>query len=128
MYSQLFLTSDFYKSSNHKTSAKNRIIIKHDDYYENEDIVKTKRKSVKHSPISLSVKSLLLTLLGVLNLANATYDYVNITYDNTVNYEPRLKNNAPIYQNEFAVYIPKGQTTADAIAHRYGFENMGQVS
>lgn len=128
MYSQLFLTSDLYKSSKLITSAQHRIIAKQNDCYEDEDTIKTKRKNIRNSPISLSVKTILLALLGVVNLANATYDYVNITtYDNTVNYNSRLRNNAPIYQNEFAVYIPKGQTAADAIANKYGFENMGQV-
>lgn len=129
MYSQLFLTSDFYKSSKLRTSAKHRIIAKLNDCYGDEESRKTKRKNIKNSPISLSVKSILLALLGVLNLANATYDYVNITTydDNIVNYNSRIRNNAPIYQNEFAVYIPKGQTAADAIASQYGFENVGQV-
>lgn len=34
----------------------------------------------------------------------------------------------PIYQNEFAVYVPNGDTTADEVAHRHGFSNMGAVS
>lgn len=129
MYSQLFLTSDLCKSSKLRTSAQDRIIAKHDNSYEDKDTIKTKRKNIKNSPISLSVKTLLLALLGILSPANATYDYVNITtYDNTVNYNSRLRNNAPIYQNEFAVYIPKGQTAADTIANKYGFENVGQVT
>lgn len=33
-----------------------------------------------------------------------------------------------IYQNEFAVYIPSGVDTADSIAAKHGFSNMGQVS
>lgn len=33
-----------------------------------------------------------------------------------------------IYQNEFAVYIPSGIETADGIAAKHGFTNMGQVS
>lgn len=128
MYSQLFLTSDF-KSSKLRTGAKHIIIANHNDCYEDEETIKTKRKRIKNSPILLSVKSLLLALLGLFNLANATYDYVNITtYDNTINYNSRIRNNAPIYQNEFAVYIPKGQTAADALANKYGFENVGQVN
>lgn len=35
---------------------------------------------------------------------------------------------APIYQNEFAVYIPSGDSMADEIASKNGFTNMGQVS
>lgn len=34
----------------------------------------------------------------------------------------------PIYQNEFAVYVPGGTNTADRIAYKHGFDNMGQVS
>lgn len=34
----------------------------------------------------------------------------------------------PIYQNEFALYIPKGADVADRIADKFGFTNMGQVS
>lgn len=33
-----------------------------------------------------------------------------------------------IYQNEFALYIPKGADVADSIADKFGFTNMGQVS
>lgn len=39
----------------------------------------------------------------------------------------KLKRRIPIYQNEFAVHIPSGAEVADRIAHKYGFENMGQV-
>lgn len=41
---------------------------------------------------------------------------------------PRRPRRSPIYQNEFAVYIPSGAETADAVASKYGFSNMGQVS
>lgn len=34
----------------------------------------------------------------------------------------------PIYQNEFAVFIPSGIDLADSIATKHGFTNMGQVS
>lgn len=34
----------------------------------------------------------------------------------------------PIYQNEFAVFIPDGVDVADRIAGKHGFSNMGQVS
>lgn len=33
----------------------------------------------------------------------------------------------PIYQNEFALYIPKGDDVADQVATKFGFTNMGQV-
>ncbi|XP_055634461.1 furin-like protease 2 isoform X2 [Toxorhynchites rutilus septentrionalis] len=33
----------------------------------------------------------------------------------------------PIYLNEFAVYIPGGPDTADIIADKYGFANLGQI-
>lgn len=39
----------------------------------------------------------------------------------------KLKRRIPIYQNEFAVHIPTGAEVADRIAHKYGFQNMGQV-
>lgn len=39
----------------------------------------------------------------------------------------RLKR-SPIFQNEFAVYVPNGGVMADSIAGKYGFSNMGQVS
>lgn len=35
---------------------------------------------------------------------------------------------SPIFQNEFAVYVPNGEEMADSIAGKYGFSNMGQVS
>lgn len=34
----------------------------------------------------------------------------------------------PMFQNEFAVYIPMGDLTADSIAAKHGFINMGPVS
>lgn len=40
----------------------------------------------------------------------------------------RRPRRSPIYQNEFAVYIPSGAATADAVASKYGFRNTGQVS
>lgn len=39
----------------------------------------------------------------------------------------RLKR-TPIYQNEFAVYVPTGSAMADEIAYKHGFTNMGSVS
>lgn len=35
---------------------------------------------------------------------------------------------SPIYQNEFAVYVPNGIDVADGVASKHGFTNMGQVS
>lgn len=35
---------------------------------------------------------------------------------------------SPIYQNEFAVYVPSGSDEAHSIADKHGFVNMGQVS
>lgn len=40
---------------------------------------------------------------------------------------PNRKRRKPIYQNEFAVYIPNGDAFADSIAARHGFANLGQV-
>jgi hypothetical protein len=49
---------------------------------------------------------------------------------NNINYSDKIfttKRSKPIYQNEFAVYIPGGIDKAHEIANRYGFTNMGQV-
>lgn len=42
--------------------------------------------------------------------------------------DSRKSKQPTIYQNEFAVYIPSGNGTADHVADKYGFSNMGQVS
>ncbi|XP_011298766.1 uncharacterized protein [Fopius arisanus] len=34
---------------------------------------------------------------------------------------------APVYSNEFAVYIPAGPEAAASIAETLGFDNIGQV-
>lgn len=34
---------------------------------------------------------------------------------------------APIYLNQFAVYIPKGEKLASEIAEKHGFKNLGKV-
>lgn len=34
---------------------------------------------------------------------------------------------SPIFQNEFAVYIPSGTDVADSLADKYGFSNLGQI-
>lgn len=40
----------------------------------------------------------------------------------------RTLKRSPIYQNEFAVYVPSGMDVADGVASKHGFTNMGQVS
>lgn len=35
---------------------------------------------------------------------------------------------SPVYQNQFAVHIPQGNVSADEIASKHGFKNLGQVS
>lgn len=42
--------------------------------------------------------------------------------------DSRKSKRPAIYQNEFAVYIPSGADTADFVADKHGFSNMGQVS
>lgn len=39
----------------------------------------------------------------------------------------KLKQRSPIYQNEFAVYVPNGPEEADLVADRHGFVNTGPV-
>lgn len=39
----------------------------------------------------------------------------------------KLKQRSPIYQNEFAVYVPNGSEEADCVADRHGFVNTGRV-
>lgn len=39
----------------------------------------------------------------------------------------KLKQRSPIYQNEFAVYVPNGPDEADRVANRHGFVNTGSV-
>ena len=34
---------------------------------------------------------------------------------------------AAVFHNQFAVYVPKGKATADALAQRHGFANLGQI-
>lgn len=61
---------------------------------------------------------------------------INGTDDDAINnYFNRYANNnahklrrSPIYQNEFAVFIPNGADLADSIASKHGFTNMGTVS
>lgn len=38
------------------------------------------------------------------------------------------KRQQPIYQNQFAVYIPSGRDDADLVADKHGFVNLGQVT
>jgi len=53
--------------------------------------------------VTLSFWHLLLSLLDVVNPAN------------------------DIYHNQFAVHIPAGKETADAVAAKHGFVNLGQI-
>lgn len=62
--------------------------------------------------------------------------FVNVTNDDEFERLLRLsefsrsnkQKRDPIYQNEFAVYVPGGNDVADQIASKHGFTNMGQVS
>lgn len=65
------------------------------------------------------------------NVYNSVVD--NYYLDDNDDWKSRLHSTSrlrrtPIYQNEFAVYIPSGSETADSIAAKYGFTNAGQVS
>lgn len=57
-------------------------------------------------------------------------DLLNDDYDSARSFIQNLNKlrRQPIYQNEFAVYIPKGLDIADSVAAKFGFTNMGQVS
>lgn len=58
--------------------------------------------------------------------------FVNVTNDDEFEQLLRRSSNKlkrdPVYQNEFAVYVPGGADVADSIASKHGFTNMGQVS
>lgn len=56
--------------------------------------------------------------------SNGTDDAINNYFDR---YAHKLRR-SPIYQNEFAVFIPNGADLADSIASKHGFTNMGTVS
>lgn len=43
------------------------------------------------------------------------------------NEQDRRSKRAPVYHNEFAVYVPAGAEEADSVAAKHGFTNMGQV-
>lgn len=43
------------------------------------------------------------------------------------NEQDRRSRRAPVYHNEFAVYVPTGAEMADNVAAKHGFINMGQV-
>ncbi|KAG8228936.1 hypothetical protein J437_LFUL011562 [Ladona fulva] len=47
-----------------------------------------------------------------------------LLYDNFVVVQCRQP---PMYVNQFAIYVPKGQEAADRVAAKYGFKNLGQV-
>lgn len=85
---------------------------------------KTRSKKTKKFRGFLSASIMALTFLSAINLVNGRFN--NLTYD-VHKREIRSRNNEPIYQNEFAVYIPKGSDSANAVASRYGFDNLGQV-
>lgn len=55
---------------------------------------------------------------------NATDD----VYTNRYLFSRSKLRSSPIFQNEFAVYVPNGIDVADSIASKHGFSNMGQVS
>lgn len=60
-----------------------------------------------------------------------TIEYSNYTdyYDGLIDTDANIRvKRQPIYQNEFAVYIPNGADVANRIADKYGFTNLGQVS
>lgn len=67
--------------------------------------------------------------VNVPNDINATSNDNNDQYEykHVYNSRSRLRK-TPIYQNEFAVYIPNGIDVADSIAAKHSFTNMGQVS
>lgn len=61
------------------------------------------------------------------NLVDNYYFDDNNDWKSRIHSTSRLRR-TPIYQNEFAVYVPSGSETADSIAAKYGFTNGGQVS
>uniref|UniRef100_A0A336LJV0 furin n=1 Tax=Culicoides sonorensis TaxID=179676 RepID=A0A336LJV0_CULSO len=124
MYSHHNLLSNLHNSPKIKTNSKEIYTTMQKDVYS--ESYKTKRKRFNSFN---SLKSLIFALLGFLNLANAAYNNLsNIINDEFVNNNrPRFINSPLTYQNEFAVYIPKGLIAADAIAAKYGFDNFGQI-
>ena len=71
------------------------------------------------------------------NLIDEELPIIDIEYFNNVTDDAELEKlldgrrkskRHPIYQNEFAVYIPNGADMADSVAEKHGFSNMGQVS
>lgn len=64
---------------------------------------------------------------GDVNNANDDADDADTYASRNLHSRTRLRR-SPIFQNEFAVYVPNGEEMADSIAGKYGFSNMGQVS
>lgn len=71
------------------------------------------------------------------NLIDEELPIIDIEYFNNVTDDAEVEKllggrrklkRLPIYQNEFAVYIPNGADMADYVAEKHGFSNMGQVS
>lgn len=88
---------------------------------------KTRTRKTKTFQGFLSASIMALSFLSAINLVNGRFNNLSITYD-VHNRDGRSRNNEPIYQNEFALYIPKGSDAADAVASKYGFDNLGQVN
>lgn len=59
---------------------------------------------------------------------DAKFEKILSEIENGNNGGGRKLKHRPIYQNEFAVYIPNGVNVADTVAAKHGFTNMGQVS
>lgn len=63
------------------------------------------------------------------NNASTAVDFMDDDFDSASFIQNLNKlRRQPIYQNEFAVYVPKGLDVADSVAAKFGFTNMGQVS
>lgn len=64
------------------------------------------------------------------NNASTAVEFLDDDIDSASNFILNLNKlrPQPIYQNEFAVYVPKGLDVADSVAAKFGFTNMGQVS
>lgn len=73
-------------------------------------------------------------VIGAFSNSNpSNYNVTIDDYSSSINYNKNYsdsvsyKRTPPVYQNEFAVYIPKGIEKAFEIADKHGFSNMGQV-
>lgn len=68
--------------------------------------------------------------LEIIDIDDLSTDFQNVT--DPIHVDEFSRNNRklkrlPIYQNEFAVYVPHGPDEADTVAERHGFTNAGQV-